>query len=67
MARNRSKIEMQGEMERAIDTLDGAYTPETSREELAAAVGEALSILRSEDVEADEEDESGEYGLDDDL
>ena len=31
LARNRSKIEMQGEMERAIDTLDGAYTPETSR------------------------------------
>ena len=51
-----SKSDLQDQIDRAIENLDDAYTPEASREELAGAIGEALDILRGEDEEAEEED-----------
>jgi hypothetical protein len=36
--------ELQETIDSAIETLNEAYTPETTREDLAAAVGEALDI-----------------------
>ena len=60
-----TKTELQEQIDNAIDTLNEAYTPETTREDLAAAVGEALDILNGEDEESDEEsdlDEEGDEG-----
>lgn len=61
-----SKADLQDQIDRAIETLDGAYTPEASREELAGAIGEALDILRGEDEEAEDENEDLENDDDED-
>jgi len=60
-----SKAELQETIDDAIEVLDAAYAPETGREELASAVGQALDILNGEDDsesedETEEEDEEGE-------
>jgi hypothetical protein len=63
-----TKTELQETIDSAIETLNDAYTPEASREDLAAAVGEALDILNGEDdsdaddsdTDSDEDDEEGE-------
>jgi hypothetical protein len=60
-----TKNELQEQLDSVIDTLNEAYTPEASREDLASAVGEALDILNGEDAD-DESDESDDTG-DDDL
>jgi hypothetical protein len=48
---------------RVKEILDEAYTPESSREVLAAAIGEALDVLADyetdEDEDEEEEEESG--------
>lgn len=60
-----SKSDLQDQIDRAIATLDDAYQPETTREDLAQAVGEALDILRGEDEEEEDEDlENGDDDLD---
>lgn len=56
-----TKADLEDQVDEAIEILDAAYAPETTREELAAAVGQALDILRGEDDEEEEETE------DDDL
>jgi hypothetical protein len=54
-----TKAELQDQLDNINEVLNGAYTPEASREVIAAAVGEALDILNGEDDDADEsEDES---------
>ena len=50
-----TKAELQEQIDSAIETLNEAYTPEATREELATAVGEALDILNGEDEESDED------------
>jgi hypothetical protein len=61
-----TKSELQEQVDSAAAVLNEAYTPETTREDLAAAVGEALDILNGEDEDSDleesdeEDDESGE-------
>jgi len=63
-----TKNELQEQLDSAIETLNDAYTPEASREQLAEAVGEALDILNGEDADdsdpdaddLDEDDEEGE-------
>ena len=57
-----SKTSLQDQIDDAIDILDDAYAPETTREDLAEAVGHALDILRGEDEEPEEEEDD----LDDD-
>jgi hypothetical protein len=60
-----TKTELQETIDDAIDTLNGAYTPEATREELATAVGEALDILNGEEDE-DSDDDSGDSDEDED-
>jgi len=55
-----SKADLQDSIDRAIETLTEAYTPEASREDLAGAVGEALDILNGEEEDDDSTDESDE-------
>ena len=52
-----SKADLQDQIDRAVETLDDAYAPESTREELAEAVGEALDILRGEDEEPEEDED----------
>jgi hypothetical protein len=56
-----TKTDLQDQIDLAIDALDDAYQPESTREDLAEAVGQALDILRGEDEE--EEDETDEDDL----
>jgi hypothetical protein len=60
-----TKNELQDQIDSAIDTLNDAYTPEASREDLAAAVGEALDILNGEDADSDDSSDEDENGADD--
>ncbi len=56
-----SKSDLQDRIDDAIDTLDEAYAPESTREELAEAIGNALDTLRGEETEEEEdEDENGD-------
>jgi hypothetical protein len=52
------KADLQDQIDRAIETLDDAHQPESTREELAQAIGEALDIRRGEEEEAEEEEET---------
>jgi hypothetical protein len=54
-----SKGELQERIDGAIELLDDADAPETTREDLAQAVGQALDVLKGED-----EDDSGDDDLD---
>jgi len=45
-------------LDQVQDVLDDAYSPESTREELAGAIGEALAMLEGEDEE--EDDDQGE-------
>jgi len=56
-----TKNELQEMVDSAAAVLNEAYTPEASREDLAAAVGEALDILNgdeADDADADEDEDS---------
>jgi hypothetical protein len=53
-----SKADLQDCIDQATEILTAAYTPEASREELAAAVGDALDALSGEGDE-DEDDDQG--------
>jgi hypothetical protein len=51
-----TKSELQAQIDDAIDALEDAYTPESTREELASAIGNALDILSGEDIDDDSDD-----------
>jgi hypothetical protein len=60
-----TKSELQEQVDQAAAVLNEAYTPESTREELATAVGEALDILNGEDeaegdADSDEDEEDDE-------
>ncbi len=57
-----SKTSLQDQIDDAIDILDDAYAPETTREDLAEAVGRALDVLRGEEDEEDEDEEDDDLG-----
>jgi hypothetical protein len=64
-----TKSELQEMVDNVAAVLNEVYTPETTREDLAAAVGEALDILNGDDdsdADADEtdDDENGDDDLD---
>lgn len=61
MANGVSKTDLQDQIDQAIDVLDDAYAPESSREDLAEAVGNALDILRGE---SDDDDSDSDDDLD---
>ena len=61
-----TKSEIQEQLDSAAAVLNDAYTPESTREELATAVGQALDILNGEDDEEDDDtDDDGEDEDDD--
>jgi len=65
MANGTTKADLQDQIDSAIEVLQDAYTPETSREDLAAAVVSALDILNGEDE--DDDDANGDDDDSDDL
>jgi hypothetical protein len=54
---------MENAIQNAFEALDGAYTPAATRAELVEAVSDALDILRPF---ADDDDEGGDDGTDED-
>ena len=61
-----TKSELQEQVDSAVAILNEAYTPESTREELAAAVGEALDILNGEDEDSADEDDDDSTDDEDD-
>jgi hypothetical protein len=59
-----TKADLQDCVDEATSILEDAYTPEASREELAAAIGQALDILSGS--EEDDEQDEDDQGDDDD-
>lgn len=61
-----TKADLQDTIDQACDILSDAYTPEASREDLAAAVGQALDILNGDD-DAEDADEGDDEEDDEDV
>ena len=61
-----TKADLQAQIEDAIDQLEEAYTPESSREEMALAIGAALDTLRGEDEDTDEDEDEDDSDDEDD-
>jgi hypothetical protein len=59
-----TKADLQHCVDEAASILEDAYTPEASREELAAAIGQSLDILSGS--EEDDEQDEDDQGDDDD-
>ena len=55
-----TKAELQEQLDSIADVLNEAYTPESTREELASAVGDALDIINGEEEEDDDSDTDDE-------
>jgi hypothetical protein len=61
-----TKTDLQGQIDEAIDVLDDAYQPESTREDLAEAIGHALDVLRGEEEEDEEDaDDAGDEDFQD--
>ena len=62
MANGDTKADLQDAIDQATQILSDAYTPESSREDLAAAVGDALDALSGngddDDDDVDDDDDS---------
>jgi hypothetical protein len=54
-----TKSELQDSIDAATSILEAAYTPEASREDMAAAIGDALNAL-SGDYDDEEEDQDSD-------
>ena len=64
-----TKADLQDQIDSAVAGLTDAYTPESSREDLAAAVGNALDMLKSlddDDSDDDDDDSDSDDDSDDD-
>ena len=62
-----TKAELREGIDEALEILNEAYTPESSREDLAQAVGRALNALEVDDDDSDEvEGEDSDDGEDED-
>jgi hypothetical protein len=61
-ANGQTKTDLQEILDNLQEILDSVYAPESSREDLAAAVGEALDAISGEDEEesADEDDDDSD-------
>jgi hypothetical protein len=64
-AKMATKNELQEQLDGIAEVLNEAYTPETTREDLAAAVGEALDIING-DTDDDSSDEDDDDSTDED-
>lgn len=61
-----TKPEMQQAVDEAVEILNEAYTPESSREDLAEAVGRVLSVLESDGDSGSDDDEEDDGDEDSD-
>ena len=61
-----SKADLENQLDEINDILSDAYDPESSREDMAAAIGQALDTLNGEGDEEDEDETSPEYADDED-
>ena len=65
---NMTKADMQDLCDQVQDILSEAYTPEASREELAAAIGDVLDLLENgpaddtDDTDDDSDDDTDDPG-----
>jgi len=62
---NPTKADLEDIVDQVQSILEGAYQPESTREDLAATVGDALDALarpeeEDEDEDVDEDDENGD-------
>jgi hypothetical protein len=53
-----SKNDLLDLIDSAVETLEGAYLPESDRETLACAVGDAIDILQGNGADEDDDDGS---------
>src|SRR5215469_1119245 len=60
-----TNADLQDTIDSDIEVLEDAYQPESTREELATAVGNALEVLRG-DRNGDEDEDSGDVAEDGD-
>jgi hypothetical protein len=58
-----TKSDLQDQLDSVEDILDDAYQPESSREDLVAAISQALDVLRED--EGEDEDLNGDDDSDD--
>jgi hypothetical protein len=61
-----TKSELQEQLDNIAEVLNEAYTPEATREEVVAAVGQALDIINGDDDDSADEDDEDEDSTDDD-
>ena len=59
-----TKAELEEAIGEAVEVLTGAYSPESSREDLAEAAGKALNVLELEDEDEGETCDEDEYDSD---
>ncbi len=59
-----TKAELEEGIGEAVEVLTGAYSPESSREDLAEAAGKALNVLELEDEDEGETCDEDEYDSD---
>jgi hypothetical protein len=63
-----TKADQQDQIDQAIDVLEEAYQPESTREDVVEAISNALDILRGEEEDEEEDDDDRdddeENGLD---
>jgi hypothetical protein len=57
MANGDTKADLQDAIDQAVQILSDAYTPESSREDLAAACGDALDVLAGDGGDDDDDDD----------
>jgi hypothetical protein len=55
-----TKAELEDMVDQVTQILQGAYTPESSREDLAAAVGDALDVLGGAEEDEDDDDDAAD-------
>jgi hypothetical protein len=59
-----SKTDLQDQLDEINDILSDAYDPESSREDMAAAIGQALDTLNGEEDEDDDSSPDSDYDED---
>ena len=61
-----SKADLQDQLDEINDILSDAYDPESSREDMASAIGQALDTLNGDEEEGDDSDTDDSESDDDD-
>ena len=56
-----TKSELQDAVDQALDILQGAYVPESDRETLAQACGDAISVLEGGDLDEDDDGDDTDH------